>query len=68
MMHPVKGLNTEGTAERDESRMVCSANLIHQTDRIVRKLVNKEMERFKSRLLLLQCHLKVYKTVITVYI
>ena len=53
MAHPVQYLSMEGTAEREESRIICSANVIHQADRTLRKLVTDKMAHFKSKLLLL---------------
>ena len=52
MAHPVQGLSMEGTAEREESRIICSANVVHQADRMLRKLVTDKMAHFKSKLLL----------------
>lgn len=48
MAHPVQGLSTEDTAEREDSRIVCSANILHQADRMLRKLVTEQMAYFKS--------------------
>ena len=48
MMNPVQLLDETDPAVIAESRQICSSNVIHQSDQILRRIVGQKMGNIKS--------------------
>ena len=48
---PVLPLQEEDQEEKEAARVVCSTNLIHQTDQVLRRLVAQAMTQAKGKLI-----------------
>ena len=49
MSDPVQPLPDQDDEEKTESRRICSENVIHQADQVLRKLIGQAMAKAKGQ-------------------